>query len=368
MKNSLFIKLCRRFSITLSLLSIALLLSSCVLKTDDVQRLKVRHLIDTIGFTQYNRQFDSVLSRIAPEDKRPFNRIFKAAICPHDDYAYTAGLYARTLLGIKAKTIILIGVAHKARKFNLENKLIFGDFDLWKCNDEMIPVSPLRDELLKKLSGEVFRVHDSMMQLEHSLEAINPFLQRNIEHLEIIPLLVPYMTFENMEKFSDQLARSMYQIMKTKGLKYGKDLAVVISNDAIHYGNIGWGGSDLAPFGVDSVGNARAKAKDLKIIDECLTGEMNSEKIKRFYDYTVDPDDFKAYQWTWCGRYSVPFGLLFANKLNRLNGNQSLKGVFVGYRSSYPTTHHIEVTDLGMGTTAPANNSHWVSYVGMLYR
>ena len=342
-------------------------LFSCTDQKIKIEKMNTRHLVDTVGFTQYNRQFDSIIQRIDPEDKKPSKKVFKAAICPHDDYAYAAGLYSKTLSGIKAKTIILIGVAHKARKFDLENKLVFGSFDLWKCNDDVIPVSPIRDELLKQLPKDIFIVHDSMMQLEHSLEAINPFLKRNIKDLEIIPVLVPYMTYEKMDAYAGQLAAAVYKIMKEKNLKYGEDLAVVISNDAIHYGNTEWGGSDLAPFGVDSTGIAKAKQKDLKIIEECLKGKITDEKIKKFNTYTVDTNNFKKYRWTWCGRYSVPFGLLFANKLNILIDEQPLTGTFLGYRSSYPGDH-IEVKDLGMGTTAPATHSHWVSYAGIGYQ
>lgn len=339
---------------------------SCVNHKTDIMNLKTRHLVDTVGFTQYNWQLDSIFKRMDPNDKISSDQSYKAAICPHDDYTYAAGLYSKTLTGIKAKTIILIGVAHKARNFDLENKLVFGSFDQWKCNEDQIPVSPLRDQILKKLPADTYIVHDSMMQLEHSLEAINPFLKRNIKDLEIIPVLIPYMTFEKMEKYSDQLSEAVSEIMKEKHLDYGKDLAVVISNDAIHYGNTDWGGSDLAPFGVDSIGNTKAKQKDRMIIKECLTGKMTDEKAGKFYSFTVDENDFKKYKWTWCGRYAVPFGLLFANKLSVLMDDQPLTGSFVDYRSSYPGGH-IEVKDIGMGTTASANHSHWVSYVGMVY-
>jgi MEMO1 family protein len=340
---------------------------SCNHQKTTESNLKIRQLADTIGFTQYEWQLDSIISRVHPDDKKPSNQIYKAAICPHDDYAYAAGLYSKTIEGIKAKTIILIGVAHRARNFNLENKLVFGSFDKWKCNDSNITISPLRDNLSKILSQDIFIVHDSMMQLEHSLEAINPFLLRKNKEVQIIPVLVPYITFENMDLFSDELSKAVYTIMKKENLQYGKDLAVVISNDAIHYGNKDWGGANLAPFGVDSIGNAKARQKDLKIIDQCLKGELSKNKIRKFNTYTVKEDNFKEYKWTWCGRYSLPFGLLFANKLNILINNQPLSGTLIGYRSSYPG-QHIEVKDIDMGYTAPANNSHWVAYTGVGYQ
>jgi len=357
----MYIKLIFRLFIT------CLVFLSCDHQKLSKSTLKERQLIDTIGFTQYNWQFDSIIARIDPKDKTQSNQTYKAVICPHDDYAYAAGLYSRSLEEIKAKTIILIGVAHRARNFNLENKLVFGSFDKWKSNDSDITVSALRDSLTNKLSNDIFIVHDSMMQLEHSLEAINPFLLRNNKEVEIIPILVPYITFENMNLFSEELSRSVYEIMMKEKLQYGKDLAVVISNDAVHYGNTDWGGSDLAPFGVDSIGSSKAKQMDLKIIDQCLTGGLSEKKIKMFNTYTIKEENFKEYKWVWCGRYSVPFGLLFANKLNILFNKQALTGELIDYRSSYPG-NHIEVKDLGMGYTAPANRSHWVSYAGIKYK
>lgn len=349
------------------LLFVCMILQSCNRSKIENHKPKVRRLIDTIGFTQYNWQLDSIIARIATEDKKKSNQIYKAVINPHDDYTYAAGLYSKTLEGIKAKIVILIGVAHKARNFNLENKLVFGSFQKWQCNDNSILISPLRDQLLQNLPKNMFIVHDSMMQIEHSLEAINPFLQKNNRAIEIIPILVPYITYDHINRYSEILSKAIYKLMKKENLQYGKDLAVVISNDAIHYGNTDWGGSNLAPFGVDSIGNIRAKQKDLKIIDQCLKDTISDKKIKEFNNYTIQKENFKNYQWTWCGRYSVPFGLMFANKLNILANQQALFGKLIDYRSSYPA-NHIKVKDLGMGTTAPANNSHWVAYAGIAYK
>jgi len=334
---------------------------------DGALAISTRQLKDTIGFTQYKWQLDSIMVRMDPEDKLPSNDISKAVICPHDDYAYAAGLYNKTLASVKAKTIIMIGVAHRARNYSLENKLIFGTFKQWESSNGNIPVSRLREKIMSKLPKASYVVHDSMMQLEHSLEAITPFLQKNIEQLEIIPVLIPYITFDNMNSFSDQLSKAVHLVMKDEHLGFGKDVAIVISNDAIHYGNEDWGGSDLAPFGVDDEGTEKARQKDLDIINECLIGDLNIVKIKQFNRYTVKEDNFKEYQWTWCGRYSLPFGLLFSNKLNLLIENKPLSGILVDYRSSYHDPH-IEVMDLQMGHTAPANQKHWVAYVGVSYQ
>ena len=333
---------------------------------DDSLNSKVRQLIDTIGFAQYSWQIDSIFARMPAEDKQTAEDVYKTVICPHDDYAYAAGLYNKTLSGIKAKTVILIGVAHKARNFGLENKLVFDSFDAWRCVYGNIGISPLRDELIRMLPENSYVVHDSMMQLEHSLEAVTPFLQKNNHSVEILPILVPYMTFENMLEFSGKLAEQVQRLMQKAHLSFGKDVAIVISNDAVHYGDVDWGGSDLAPFGTDSVGTEKAMQKDRDIIDQCLKGEGSAARIRAFYNYTVKTEDFRAYNWVWCGRYSVPFGLLFANELNKLFNGSSLNGELIEYRNSLRNSH-IDVMDLGMGVTAPANQRHWVAYVGMGY-
>ncbi|WP_010229080.1 AmmeMemoRadiSam system protein B [Gillisia marina] len=328
--------------------------------------IKLRHLEDTIGFPQYKWQMDSILSRIEPEDKLSTLEINKATICPHDDYAYAAGLYKKTLSSIKANTIVLVGVAHRARNFNLKDKIILGSYDQWETAYGTIKISPLRDRLLSIIPDSIYMVHDEMMQLEHSLEAITPFLQQKNNNVEILPMLVPYNSFENMDAFSEVISIALSDLMKEKNMKYGKGLAIVISSDAIHYGNEGWGSSNLAPFGVDSLGTAQAYNKDLKIIESFLTNEISEEGVKNFNKITVKEENYMEYNWTWCGRYSIPFGILMSNKLNLLLYNEPLKGTLVDYRSSIHNPH-IQVNDLGMGTTAPANSKHWVGYAGIRY-
>lgn len=329
-------------------------------------QIKIRHLEDTIGFPQYKWQMDSILSRIAVEDQKATSEISKAVICPHDDFAYAAGLYKKTLSGIKAKTVVLIGVAHKARNFDLKDKIIFGSFEEWKSAYGTIKISPLRDRLLSMIPDSIYIVHDKMIQLEHSLEAITPFLQQKNKSVEILPMLVPYNSFENIDTFSEEIAQALIKLLKENNMIYGEDLAVVISSDAIHYGNEDWGSSNLAPFGVDSLGTAKAYQKDLDIIDRYLTKEITKSGIKAFNKSTVKENNYMEYNWTWCGRYSIPFGLLMANKLNFLLHKEALNGTLVDYRSSIHNKH-LQINDLGMGTTAPAKKTHWVGYAGIKY-
>ncbi|MCB7481001.1 AmmeMemoRadiSam system protein B [Christiangramia sediminis] len=347
-------------------LLIAIIISTS-LQAQKSSEAKVRHFHDTIGFAKHSWQMDSIISRIGDSDKVQNQEVYKAVINPHDDYKYAAGLYAKTLSGIKANTVVLVGVAHRARNFDLQDKIIFGSFNSWEAPYGNVKVSAIREEILKNLKTVTYVVHDSMMQLEHSLEAIVPFLQHQNKEVQIIPLLVTYMKFEDMQRFSKELSKTLSEIMKDKKMQYGKDLAVVISNDAIHFGSEDWGGSDLAPFGTDEEGNEKAHQKDLRIIAETLKGKLEDDKIKTFNNYTVKPENYKEYNWTWCGRYSVPLGLLFANELNKITQNKNLHGEMLDYRSSLKN-EHLQVEDLGMGTTAPSKPTHWVAYVGMAYQ
>jgi hypothetical protein len=81
----------------------------------------------------------------------------------------------------------------------------------------------------------------------------------------------------------------------------------------------------------------------------------------------VQPDNYKEYKWTWCGRYSVPFGLLTAIELQKQTNSALLKGKFIGYSTSIDHKP-LPVEDLHMGRTAIATMRHWVGYVSVGYK
>ena len=349
----------------LSILILFLFVISCAETADSDESSKIRPQT-AHGFARQDWQMDSLFKRMGVNEAENDLR-WKAAISPHDDYSYAGPLYYEALRGINAPNIILIGVAHRARNFGLQDKILFGNYTHWETPYGQIPVSPANREIIKKLPKDHFIVHDSMQLIEHSLEAIVPWIHRKNPEASIIPILVPYITYEGIDRISGKLAEVVNQVMENNRWEYGKDVAIVISNDAVHYGDLEWGNSnDMAPFGTDSLGTVAARERDLEIIDQCLTGKINSEKIKAFTTYTVQPEDYKEYKWVWCGRYSVPFGLAFANRLNELQYGESLRGDLLGYQSSID--HElIEVEDLGMETTAIANHRHWVAYTDIKY-
>src|ERR1035437_8763314 len=158
---------------------------------------KLRGLADTIGFAHQQWQMDSVMERIETLYKKKMasvwkeknvsvNDEWKVAISPHDDYTYASYMYPLVLRNVKAKTVILFGVAHKAKQLNLQDKIIFDSFSQWRGCYGNINVSPLREKIIAKLPKEIFEVNDSMQTLEHSIEGIVPFIQYYNREVEII--------------------------------------------------------------------------------------------------------------------------------------------------------------------------------------
>jgi len=330
-------------------------------------------MVDTVGFAHLGWQVDSVVNRITrsfPDELSAAKAVsavpWRVAICPHDDYTYASWHYPAVLGNLKAKTIILFGVAHKARQLNISDRIVFDSCWYWHGPYKNIRVSSFREELTGVLPKDLFLVSDSLHKVEHSLESMLPFVQYFNRDAEIIPILVPFMDTDRMKEIARPLALAIFGIMQRNKLEWGKDIALLITTDAVHYGDEDWGGKNMAPFGADSAGYIKAVAKEHAIINSCLSGELNMDKIKKFSSITVLPDNYKEYRWTWCGRYSVPLGLMVAEDLREVSGGQALEGKFISYSTSIDH-RPLKVDDLRMGKTAGASIRHWVGYASVGY-
>lgn len=339
---------------------------------------KVREPVDKVGFAHLPRQMDAFVRRIEEGEAGiikavllqgldlPADRVWRVAIAPHDDYTYASFMYPLVLSNVRARTVLVIGVAHKAHTFGLQNRIVFDSFSHWRGPYGNIAVSPLREALIAELDPGHYVVHDEMQGVEHSVEAKLPFLQHYNRDVEIVPILVPAMPHPRMGDIALELARAIAKSMGQQW-QWGRDLAIVISTDAVHYGDEGWGGRNFALYGADERGYWRAMAHDRSIMKECFEGEPVPAKSLLFSRHTVRADDYREYKWTWCGRYSVPFGMLTAWHLQQTLGVPPLEGKVLAYATSIDTPH-IPVDDLeGMGVTAPATVRHWVGYASVGY-
>ena len=357
----------------LLLIIINLILQSLTLAGD-----KIRKPVDPVGFATKGWQMDQLMPRINQKfnDKifEAWNNnnvanysMWKTVICPHDDYTYASWLYPAILKNVKARTVILIGVAHKAKKYNVEDKIVFDSYDGWSEPYGIVRISNLREKITNRLPNPVYMIHDSLHQSEHSLEAIVPFLQYYNRNIEIIPILVPYMSFDRMKEIAGLLSRALFEVIQKNDLMWGRDIAIVISSDAVHYGCEEWGGSDFAFYGCDSSGYKKAVSHEYEIIRNSLNGEIKRDKIRKFTNYTVQDTNYRIYKWTWCGRYSVPFGLLTTYSLAQNLRVGPIKGKLLGYTTSIDHDT-IPVSDLKMGKTARASIKHWVGYAAIGYK
>jgi hypothetical protein len=149
--------------------------------------------------------------------------------------------------------------------------------------------------------------------------------------------------------------------MKSRKWKLGPDVAIAISADGIHYGPdfkqvvFGEGGLDAYQ---------QAVAKDHALLTGPLAGALTTEKIRTLYGTFVDPDQPDNYRWTWCGRFSVPLGLLTLERLARDLGGAS--GHPVAYATSV-SGPELGLRDVGMAPTSPSNLYHFVGYPGVAF-
>jgi len=344
---------------------VVIALYSCRSGNSDTGEARIRKIIDTVGFASHDWQIDSLMARLDRERwRRTPGTPWKMVICPHDDYTYVGKLYPEALCNIEAKNLILLGVAHKAAALNIEGRLVFDSFSGWKGPWGVVKISSIREDLLKILGEENSMVSDTLQSVEHSLEALIPYLQYFNRDISIVPVLVPAMSPERMAECGNALAEAIKSVAAKNGWEWGRDFSIVATTDAVHYGSEDWGSNNYAYFGCDSAGNIKARNLENEIVTNCLNGKVMPEKIRLFSKYTLDSADFHKYKWTWCGRYSVPVAL-YTSYFLEIPGE--LTGEIIGYSTSI-TGKHIPVDDIGMGRTAIATDCHWVGYSAVGFR
>ena len=228
--------------------------------------------------------------------------------------------------------------------------------------------SPIRDALIERLPADDIIVDNDMHAVEHSIEAIVPWLQAFQRDVEIVPILVPYMGWDTMDRLAGEVSTAIAAIMKEKGYELGRDVAIIASADAIHYGDAGWGGSVYADFGTTPDGYARAVARDRQLAETTLAGPIRRDALRDFLYTCVDSTDVMHYKLTWCGRFSVPFGLDVAARVSEALVGRTLTGTLLDYGTSVEEVSLDLDAIPGLGMTAPNNLHHWVGYMSISYR
>src|SRR5579859_714542 len=116
----------------------------------------VRGQRDTVGYATHAQAMATVWELSAQGPKPPsFGNAVAPGVLgvigPHDDYIYTARVYREIFPLVTARTVVMIGVFHRYRKFEARDQLVFDSYRAWRSPDGEIPVSALREEILGAL-------------------------------------------------------------------------------------------------------------------------------------------------------------------------------------------------------------------------
>jgi len=277
-------------------------------------------------------------------------------IAPHDDYVYAGRVYRAALPLVRhAATVIVIGVFHGFRKFDLRGRLVFDPYEAWRTPDGPVRVSPLREDLIRRLPPHAALEDAAMHDSEHSIEALVYWLRHARPDVTIVPVLAPAGPWERIVELAELFRGALDDALAARGLMLGRDVALAISADAIHYGE------DFAQtrFGAGTrEAYERAVAFDRALIEGPLSGPVTVDKTYVLYATYVDPGAPDTYRWTWCGRFSVPFGML----------------VMAGRADAWPLAYETSLSapalplhDVGLGVTAPATLTHFVGYPAVAF-
>jgi MEMO1 family protein len=327
----------------------------------------VRPVRDDIGYCWHESQLERFMQFLKQHPQEQ-NRTTAtkipaliAGISPHDDYLYAGKAYYQLFQHIHAPEVVILGVTHRPVRVKFKdphNKIIFDNYTHWKGPYGKITVSPLRDYLKNHLDSSFYMVSNEAHRMEHSIEGMLPFLQYAKRDVRITPIMITGMPFEKMDEVSGKLANALVTYIKEKNLILGKDIFFLISADANHYGK----DFDNIVFGEDAQAHKKGTDFDKKLAHSFLAGNVDPTKINEL-TRQLWGKSFTGYGDTlWCGKFSIPFGMLTMNHLiKNLHPQKQLKGKILYYGDTY-SDGVLPIQKTGMGITATFSLKHWVGF------
>lgn len=323
----------------------------------------VRPIRDNIGFCWNAEEMNKFMNYLSKDDRNKFANQTKdlfAAVSVHDDYLYAGKVYYPLYKNILTKEVIIFGVTHgtvRKEMGSLSDVIILDEFDKWHGLYKDVEISPLREIIKSELPKEDFIVSNKAHEIEHSIEALIPFLQYYNRDIKIIPIMITQMSYEKMESITKRLSEIILNYINGKNLKPGKDIFFLISNDANHYGE----DFNNSPYGMDAVAHNIATENDLKIILKDLSAEITNETIKNTAtDLWPDPESKKTVP-LWCGRYPIIFGLQTIFKVANGLNDKKIYGTLFKYSDTF-TEKVLPVKNTSMGLTAVFSYKHWCAW------
>ncbi|MBN2200241.1 MAG: AmmeMemoRadiSam system protein B [Candidatus Aminicenantes bacterium] len=327
---------------------------------------ETRPVRDDVGYCWNTTAMKALVDFLEKEagDSHPAEGLV-AAVAPHDDYLYAGRVYHPLFKILRTREVVVFGVTHGAVRKEIgdpQSLLILDSFKDWPGLDRPVGVSELREHIKTHLDKSFYAVNNTAHALEHSIEGQVPWLHYFNPEVRITPIMVTGMPFEKMEEISTRLAETIAAYMKDRGLVPGRDVFFLISSDGNHYGR----DFDNAPFGEDETAWKTARELDRRLIREYLTGPMDEGKVEGL-TRELWGETYLDYRNTyWCGKYSVPFGLLAAQKIVALTTGKKISGTLLRDSDTY-SEGVLPLVKTGLGTTAPFSLRHWVSFCSIGY-
>lgn len=329
--------------------------------SQDMSTQNIRPIRDSVGFCWDANEMNHFIEYLAKHnpDENETSKNLIAAISVHDDYLYAGNVYYPLYKNIKTKEVIIFGVTHGSVRKELgpqSNVLILDEFSKWRGPYSDVNISSLREIIKLKLPKDYYIVSNKAHSIEHSIEALIPFLQHYNRDIKITPIMVTQMSREKMDDLSSRLSEIIVEYAQSRNLKLGEDIFFLISNDANHYGE----DFNNSPYGLDLSAHKTATANDKEIIQKDLTDELTTNKI---INITKDifPDSTKKNIPLWCGRYPIVFGLQTILKVVKNYGDNEVIGKLFKYSDTF-TEKVLPVKNTSMGLTAVFSYKHWCGW------
>lgn len=324
---------------------------------------EIRPIRDNVGFCWNAIEMDSVIKYLSNDYKgKTFDsENLVAGISPHDDYLYAGRIYFPLYKILRTKEVVVFGVTHGTVRKAMndpKNVLIFDDYKYWQGPYKNVEVSTLRDFIKDNLNKDYYITSDKAQKIEHSIEALIPFLQYYNRDIKITPIMVTAMPYERMEKISSDLSDIIINYIKKNKLKLGKDIFFLISTDANHYGE----DFDNSPYGMNDYAHMKATTIDRNIANLCLTGNINGSKVKELTGDLWPDSSNNTVKPLWCGRYPIPFGLLTTIKVVQQTDHKQITGKLFKYSDTW-TEKVLPIKNTHIGLTAPFSLKHWVGFL-----
>jgi AmmeMemoRadiSam system protein B len=187
-----------------------------------------------------------------------------------------------------------------------------------------------------------------------------PFMDYYNHGFKLTPLIVGPMDLKNLEELASLSAGIIHDYLKNKHMVLGRDLFILISADANHYGT----DFNNVIFGENTDAHRQATKRDRMIIESSILGDLSKHKVESLcYELWKKPgDDYIV----WCGKYSIPFGMQTLYELKGLIKGKKISGSLIAYSDTY-TDGVLNLKKPGFGITAPFSLKHWVSYFSVYF-